>query len=617
MPDATLPLYVLLREAGLSGLFVDLLPGNGGAGRSAPEEGSPRPLLVSPDAEEEPTLCAIGSALPVRDGCADAVLCGGRDLAGGDSAEALAAEARRALVPDGVLAVVARSPELAPELAEHGVGAAAPAELESRLRRHFPHITTYAQAPIRGYELGRVGTRTAPSGEVRLEGGDELPTHHLLLASRRHRRWPETLDLRVPAAPPEEATRTMLDRLETSVTVARGEVTRRTEALARLAEETARLRSEVIATEARRDELELLVSQAEKRAALAEEHQQHASRAEARAQAFEARLERLAQQLLEAQESLGLAEVRLHEAEARAVRAETEKAALDAAVSRAAEAIRRVDDLSEEVASLTAETRRARETASEAEARADAAEAAQQEAGRWARDAEQRLDAAQSALEKLAAERRGWAAERAIMEEQLDSAQAGADTAARTVMVLEERGITTERDAAQHAGERGGLLLRLAELEAGNVQLKAEVERLRLSGPGADPEPKEDAAQHRERAAELELELERERRSRAAEIDNLRLHAEARLAQAWELGERLDKSTRQLERLRQQLDEARTTRHEEAAWAMVIPEHALPPEILPELISVIHQGRKLRSLLARLAAVAVAPPAGADPDADD
>lgn len=144
------------------------------------------------------------------------------------SLEEVIRSSRTLVNPSGVVAVMIPNRDSAlQDPSRHSEDLPDFLEFERGLRRHFPHVTLYAQLPLYGAVLSPLGRRQSSEGPLlddRLvpEGG-ETPTHFLALCSLRYRKMDDTTIAQLPFQVMSDRFRQRIERLEGAVTVIRKE----------------------------------------------------------------------------------------------------------------------------------------------------------------------------------------------------------------------------------------------------------------------------------------------------------------------------------------------------------------------------------------------------------
>ncbi|MCP4677018.1 MAG: hypothetical protein GY854_16185 [Deltaproteobacteria bacterium] len=243
-------------------------------------------------------------------------------------------------------------------------------ELERALRRHFPHVTIFAERPLHGATLtplGRRGTPEAPLLEDRLlPDGGETPSHFLALCAPRYRRVDDSMIAQLPYELLVDKIRDRLEQLAGKMDVAMAESGTRLREIERLEKVTEKLKEENSEAEIlKREKTSLL-------ARLAEADRQLHLRDERLAEvevSYDSRASRLAeieQQIHDSNRKLRQAEQRAQEVEQRLTLAFKEREEAEKEQERALAAHRtahaesktkqrEVDDVREQMAGLEAE----------------------------------------------------------------------------------------------------------------------------------------------------------------------------------------------------------------------------------------------------------------------
>lgn len=229
-----IPPYLLCEKLAKGSRVVDIFP-PGEEGDRFLAGKAEKLLVVKRSMSDHPAETAEGitrivaapSSLPFARGAFDLVLALSRPR-DREQVEEIIRDARTLLNPSGILAVMIPNREA-------GMGDMAPGEaempdfleFERGLRRHFPHVTLYAQLPLYGAVLSPLGRRRSSEGPLlddRLipEGG-ETPTHFLALCSLRYRKVEDTTIAQLPFRVISESVRERVEKLEGALSVIRKE----------------------------------------------------------------------------------------------------------------------------------------------------------------------------------------------------------------------------------------------------------------------------------------------------------------------------------------------------------------------------------------------------------
>jgi len=173
--------------------------------------------------------------------------------------ESVVRSIRELLRPSGIAAIAVANPSATDIDAQGGARQPDLLDFERSLRRHFPHVSIFAQQPLHGAVLSPLGRRTgteAPFLDDRLlpEGG-ELPTHFVALCSPRYHKLVDAIITRLPFNELAEQVRDRVDKLEGTVNVVREESEARARRVAALTTELEQSRAKLVRAEETNREL--------------------------------------------------------------------------------------------------------------------------------------------------------------------------------------------------------------------------------------------------------------------------------------------------------------------------------------------------------------------------
>jgi chromosome segregation ATPase len=249
-------------------------------------------------------------------------------------------------------------------------------DLERSLRRHFPHVTIFAQRPLNGAmitPLGKGDGASAPLLDDRLlPSAGETPSHFLALCSPRYRRVDDTMIAQVPYELLLGEVREQIDRLEARVAVAISEsearsreidrMTQRIEDLVEQVGEAEILKGERVSALSRLHDAETQIRTREEMLSVAEQARESLAR----------RLGDAEQENLDLKQKLQNLDHRVLEAEQQTALATREREEIDKDNERTLEALRsaraetrskqrELDDAREEIAGFETEAHSLRE----------------------------------------------------------------------------------------------------------------------------------------------------------------------------------------------------------------------------------------------------------------
>ncbi|MBW2278195.1 MAG: hypothetical protein JRF63_11925, partial [Deltaproteobacteria bacterium] len=264
---AHIPSYLLCEQLAGQGRVADLFP---------PDERGSRILAKSAQAvvvvqavasrfmatssEELTRVLSHTSSIPLAKGVFDLVLSLAVDRRPTTAElESLVRSIRELLRPSGIAAIAVPNPNA---LDVDVQGASRQPDLldfERSLRRHFPHVSIFAQQPLHGAVLSPLGRRTssdAPFLDDRLlPDGGELPTHFVALCSPRYHKLVDAIITRLPFKELAEQVRDKVDKLEGTVNIVRQESEARARRVAALTSELEQNRIKLVHAEETNREL--------------------------------------------------------------------------------------------------------------------------------------------------------------------------------------------------------------------------------------------------------------------------------------------------------------------------------------------------------------------------
>jgi len=258
---AHIPSYLLCEQLAAQGRVADLFP---------PDERGARILLKSAGAivvtQVSSSRFTAGSgdgllrvvarpdAVPLAKGGFDLVLALAVDKRPTtDDLEAQIRTIRELLRPSGIAAIAVQNPNAADSGARTGTSQPDLLDLERTLRRHFPHVSIFAQQPLHGAVLSPIGRRAATEAPLLddrlLPDGGELPTHFVALCSPRYHKLIDAIITRLPFNELAEQIRARIDKLEGTVAVVREESEARSRRVAAITAELEQTRIKLVNAE--------------------------------------------------------------------------------------------------------------------------------------------------------------------------------------------------------------------------------------------------------------------------------------------------------------------------------------------------------------------------------
>jgi chromosome segregation ATPase len=613
---AHIPTYLLCEDLAKEGHVADLFPHDERGSRVL--VGAAEQLVVVQSSQSafdtEPAsglaqVLARPEALPLAKGAYDLVLVTSvSGLNAPDELEVLVRAARSLLRPAGVVAVAVKNPG-AEGLSSPG-GSRPPdlLDFERAMRRHFPHVTLYAQQPLHGAVLSPLGRRAgsaAPILDDRLlpEGG-EVSTHFVALCSPRYHKLDDATIARLPFRDLAEQVRDRVDKLEGTLAVLREESDSRGRQIDSLAAELEQSRSRIAEADeqqrsadglrARINELDRTIARRDKLLAEAEQARQEA----------ESSADKIEEQLHEARREQRQAERRAADAEreqelARADREEAEKERLDRVdeLHRARAEVkskqRELDDALEQLAgleseldSLRKEAARGRRDLVTARERARQLELAVTElegikTDTSAQEAELQRIREHAAAEREQLERRADEEHRQLLEaiaareEAIRGARATeieAQESQASITADKSRAESIADDLGRQVREREAELERQAHAVAMLTNRAEEAERKAAAIEEVDTELRTALAKAEATIGERDQELDAAARSNTAAVEELRSQLESAHAEVERLNAEGERLSDEIERLRPNASSADSARRRALAAEARIAE---------------------------------------------
>lgn len=264
---AHIPTYLLCEQLAGQGQVADLFPPDERGSRILAETARSvvvlQPSAARFSAAESSSIVRLVSrpdAVPLAKGIFDLVLSLSVDRSRtAADLEVLVRSVRELLKPSGIAAIAVPNPSAGDVDVQGASRQPDLLDFERSLRRHFPHVSLFAQQPLHGAVLSPLGRRAATDAPILddrlLSEGGELPTHFVALCSPRYHKPVDATIARLPFRELAERVRTTIDKLEGTVSVVREESETRARRVASLTAELEETRAELVHT--REDNREL------------------------------------------------------------------------------------------------------------------------------------------------------------------------------------------------------------------------------------------------------------------------------------------------------------------------------------------------------------------------
>ncbi len=243
-------------------------------------------------------------------------------------------------------------------------------ELERALRRHFPHVTIFAERPLHGATLTPLGRRGAPEAPLLddrlLPDGGETPSHFLALCAPRYRKVDDSMIAQLPYELLIDSLREKLEQFAGKMDVAMAESGTRLREIERLEKVTEKLKEESSEADILRREKTALLTRLDEADRQLRLRDERLAEVEVSYDSRSSRLAEIEQQIHDSNRKLRLAEQRAGEVEQRLNLALKEREDAEKEQERALVAHRtlraesktkqrEVDDVREQMAGLEAE----------------------------------------------------------------------------------------------------------------------------------------------------------------------------------------------------------------------------------------------------------------------